>query len=315
MDDRRVSLWAADVFSRLRRNRVVKLWAVTVGVLLWLHVKTDQVYQVVVPLPLEVETSGRYVPASDLPEQVLVRFQGTGKQLLIHSFRQKMVVHPEITRVGLITIELSVDDVVNRGAVPVRAVGIVPPRSIVAEFDYAAERLVPVEARLGLGILPGHTTVGPVAVTPGSVSVKGPRRVVRSLQSVATDSLLQDGVNGPIDQKLALITNPGSNITYTPKEVRVRVDVQGMLERRIEGIPIKLLYNYGRRVRLQPSVCAVDVVGGSEWVAGLSAADFKATIDYRRRHREGTRRLAPEIGTPPDVRVIKIYPETFLLVE
>ena len=164
----------------LRRNWPLKVASFIVGFTLWLHVKTDQTYERVVSLPLEIkEPSGRFVVSNEVPRTVQVRISGSGKQILVGLRHARVVLKPRVNRPESLTMDISTDDVQgldpNHGIV---VTNIEEPRSLLLDFDFLEMREAQVIPRVGIGVKPGYTVVGDVRVDPPIVRLGGPRNVI-----------------------------------------------------------------------------------------------------------------------------------------
>lgn len=306
-----MSLW-----TPLRSHWPIKFGAIIVGVILWLHVKTDQTYERVVSLPLHVTETGRFVVANELPATVGVRIMGTGKDLLFRKHHGRVVVKPRVSGREPITVDLSTDQIEGIDeASGFAVVEIVSPQSILLDFDYFDTREVPVVPRVGIKPRPGYTVVGRVTSEPRGVRVSGPRRYVREVESLPTDSLVVTDVAGPVEQVVGFEMPESRNLAATPDQVTVRAKVQVLLERRFADVPVVLTHvPRGVRVQVVPERVTVDVIGGDEVVGAMSDESVTVELDYRQRFRKGLDDLALTATLPEHVRLVRMDPTSASII-
>ena len=304
-------------WKALRSNWSVKLAALLIGVVLWAHVKTDQRYEHVVPFPLAVsDASGRFVVANKIPDHVGVTVTGTGKELIFGSHRGRVVLRPRISRREAVTVDIGLQSVegLDQDA-GIELVDIESPRSVVLEFDYLETRELDVSHRVHFGLEPGYTIVGDIRVDPPTVRVGGPRRFVRQLTSVSTDSLTLAGVSENVEVSVPVHLDPDLNLTATPAEVTVSANVQVLLERRLRDLPIAVTRTRrGVVARAMPETATLDVIGGADVVGALGPSDITVELDYRQRFDHGLDDLPLLVRLPDDVRLVRIVPKTANLV-
>jgi hypothetical protein len=301
----------------LRSNLSLKLGALVVGLVLWLHVKTDQTYESVISVPFQVaEASGRFIVANDVPSTVEIRIAGSGKNLLFRRHHARVLVRPYLTQREAITVDLSSDQI--EGIEPnsgFEVIGVESPRSVLLDFDYFDTREVPVIPRVGITTRPGYSVVGRPHTEPKTVRLGGPRRYVRELESVDTDSITLVDVASDVNQSVAVAAPEGKHLEPSPDHVAVRAEVQVLLERRFSDVPVTISHvPRGVRAEVIPNTVAVDVTGGDQLVSSLSAKDFAVEVDYRQRFEKGLDDLPLAARLPKYVTLVRISPPTASLV-
>ena len=305
------------ILSTIKRNWFIKLGALLVALALWVHAKTNEGYDRIISLPLQVsEASGRFVAANSIPDRIDVRVHGTGKDLLFYSGRGRVDVSLNVASRQVVTVEPSLEDVRGFTASDhVALIGIESPASFVADMDFLDSRQVPVVSAARVQLRAGYTQVGPVRCDPPVIHIRGPRRFVREVASVRTDTVLVADRHADLDMEVHVLPPPGLNIQLAPQRVRVRADIQPLLERRFEDVAVVVRRAPSRvRARTVPETVTVDVVGGSDVIRALTAEDVHVELDYRRRFEMGLDDLPLDVQLPEHVRLVRVQPQTASLI-
>jgi hypothetical protein len=287
------------------------------GVGLWFHVKTDLSYEHIISVPLNVaEKTGRFVAANAIPGSVRVRIRGTGKNLLYLPHRWRFEVAPRVRKHGTISVDITPADArgfeIGSG---IEFVGVESPRSVLLDFDFNDTREVSVVPGLSVVPPPGYVVVGGITCYPRRVRISGPRRYVRGASSVRTDSLVKSGVREPVSLSMAVVLPPGVNMASTPDRVKLHVDVQPLLERRFEDVPVIVKHTPGGAdVKTVPSVVTVDVVGGRRIIDALKRDEVKVSLDYHERFTKGLDDLPLKVDLPEYVSLVRAVPSKASLV-
>ena len=303
--------------SLIRRNWPVKLGALVLGLALWMHVKTNQSYDRILQVPLDVsEVSDRFVVANETPDFVNVRVHGSGKDLLFLEGQGRLELKLDVNQREILTVEPRRQDIKGIGAGnAVEVVRIESPRSLVLDFDYLDTREVQVFPRVAIKLAPGFTQVGDVACSPLNVRVSGPRRYVRDVTSVVTDSVRMTDVDGDVDMQVTVKPPDGIGMVVTPQRVRVQATVQPLLERRLEEVPIEIIRApRGVDASTAPETVTVDLIGGSGVVSDVTLADVSVTLNYRARYEVGLDDIPLEVEVPENVELVRVIPPTASLV-
>jgi YbbR domain-containing protein len=302
-----------NLLQAFRHNWYLKTASIIVGLTLWLHVKTDQTYERAVLLPLEIaEPTGRFVVSNEIPQTIQVRISGTGKQLLLGLRRGRVVLKPRVRQPESLTVEITPSDV--EGIDPnsgISVTSIDQPRALLLEFDFLETREARVVPRIGVQLRAGYVVVGGIRSDPATVLLGGPQDFIRGITSVFTDSVLLTGISADVDELVTLDLPPDAGVIARPDTVRIRANVQPLLERRFTDIPIRVV-NLPRslRVRVNPVSLTIDISGGERLVNTITGEAFSAEIDYTQVAQSGIFDLPITVSAPEGVSVAKLTPAT-----
>ncbi len=304
--------------NALLSNPGAKIFALLLAILVWLHVVTGRSYEWQFQVPLRIKSiPKKMVIANELPEKIDVRFFGQGRQLLRvpHS---KTAVELKITsrRTAPREHQLSPLNVDIPNGLKVEPREIVEPKAVTVELNKLITKKVKVIPHVHLQLANGYVQVGPIKVSPERVTISGPQKSLRRVYSLSLDSLSFSRIKRSISRSETVILPEGVNVTCSPSEVNLFIDIQALGERWIKDIPVKLRYlPKGRKARIEPSTVNLKVEGGIELLATLTPKDISAYIDYRRVKKRKKAEL-PAIISPKiaGVKWIEARPERFTVV-
>jgi hypothetical protein len=222
--ERALSIWKKIVHAVTWRFPV-KFSALALALSLWVMVSAEEQTEAWVNVKVQIITDSSVSLTSDIPDvQALVG--GRGRELL-----KLYTSGPAIRRVvgpdtpNEVTVDLRPGDVIIPANADVR-VRDVTPRSITLDFDVTEQRYLPVRALVHVTTDSGMRITSGPRVLPGSVLVKGPRRVVRGLGSITTAPLNIFVHDTDIIRSVKIDTTGLGVTAVTPSEVRVQVTAE-----------------------------------------------------------------------------------------
>ena len=288
--------------AALLENWPYKLAAFALALLLWFNVTSDeqQPQAVATRLEITVEDSGWVLV--DAPDEVSTTFQGRRGDLLGFSFDppvlRKVVeaVTDTVMRVDLSPQDVTADDQIQARPISVQ------PSAVEARFERVVDRRIPVRVDVQATAASGHALVGSPQVRPESVTVRGARSQVRSLDEVSTEAIVLEDVEETVTRELALrLPSDRSTLRLDSARVLVTVTVDSLVERRLT-VPVHLRGG-GSGLRSQPPAVAVTVRGPRRVLGDLSADDVTAAVDVPPGEPGGAdpRRLPVQVTLPEGV--------------
>jgi len=298
-------------------NLAIKIGALLIALFLWFHAVTEQEYEVKREVPIQIiGTPGDLILSQPAPEEASIRLRGKGKQLIIPYFSPVRVLVPAAgAEKGSLTVSLSGENVDITHGNGTALTDIVSPRRLDLTFDTLVRKQVPVQSRIILEPLDGYVQVGPITFSPDSVLVTGPAQFVHSIASVQTDSLTYSGIKEPVVDQVHLVDPEGFNVTYIPHQIEARSQIQRLVQRTVEGIPVTLTnIPRGLSAHLEPGTLSVTISGGEDFLETLTKDSFSAFADYGRARRRADTRINARINLPPEVELISASPQTFKVV-
>jgi YbbR domain-containing protein len=164
--------------------------------------------------------------------------------------------------------------------------------------------------------VPGYTVVQPWHLAPDSVTISGPEKSVRRVDSVLTIRREFTNVQQRISQRLALQPFPHEQrLRLSVDEVHFFADVQKLIEVTLHEIPVEV-QNAPSHLKIAPvpSTLSLTVEGGEQLLLNLKREDIAAYIDFARIRGSETEGHPAYIRTPEGVRYRDVKPAFFKLI-
>lgn len=289
----------------LLENFWLKLAAVAMGLLLWLHVATEKIYNHEVRLPIaDIVLDDSLTLANMPPDSITIMVSAKGKQLLRQTWRDYGVrIHALSYGVGRHTLGLSpANTSLAVGGSRVAIDGVISPTSISLLVDQVAARPVAVKVGMTISTDEGFAVSRVLEPVPSEVILRGAESLVRRIDSVETVPREVTGVRNDLSLMLPLVKPRGYKVSLEPDTVVADVQVVAIKTRVFENIPV-VVYNVpaGKQVAIHPQVVNVELTGPPEDIDLLNRNTLVASVDYRRRDTNG---VAPiKIDVPSNFRV------------
>ncbi len=293
------------------RNVHIVLATTFFAVLLWLSVSLSDQYQVHVHVPVIVQNvpPGRAL-SSPLPRDVRVTLNDYGWRLAKAVWGAQVEWAIDVSLLPSQHRALTVRDLSEQlgsrfGLKPLSMM----PDSIYIMLDTVETKRVAVVPRYSATFREGYGQIGPASVLPESVTVHGARRVIRPLQAWPTAFRQFDQLRQSVDLLVPLADTAGL-LDFTPREVRLRLDVQQFAEKTFAHVPVELTsVPSHREVLLSSPYVDIVVRGGIDQLALVQPTSIRATIDYRVIIADTSGMVQPEVSVPLGLRAVRVTPE------
>jgi YbbR domain-containing protein len=285
-------------------NLGLKLFALLLAVLLYVHVYTDRTDEETLYFPLVLEQLPDSLSlASEAPATVGVRLRGTGKQL----WRLRILKPP--VRVSLAAVtpgtfqrSLGPADVPLTGAGDMTIVGMVDPSEVRVDVARRAVRRVPIDVPITGLPARGLVVSGRVQITPATARVTGPASWVARQETLRTEPVSIAGRRDTLQFVQALIAPPPW-AHIAPGSVFVRVPIEAGEERALT-LPIEVRGIRGElRADTHPTALAATWRGPASLAGAIDARNDRAVVDAGRRGR-GPWTLRVVIEGPDAARLV-----------
>jgi hypothetical protein len=286
--------------------------ALVFGILAWTVVNLKEHFVVSLRAPVEVyDIPDGWAVSTPLPSTVEVKVRGEGWPLAGVLFgrsprlRFSMNGRPGGTRVFLRA------DVADQIALPEGVVLVdLKPDSLRVELDRAISKRVPVDLSLIPTFRDGYGQVGPMSVSPDSVTVTGAESVLRGIRSWKTERAAFEDLKSPVEERIQLAPAGKYAIALSAREVKVSINVEPFAERILAGLPIEPKDLPGdREIIFLPPRIDVTVRAGIKQLAALQRSDLKASASYTHILADSTGTVQVDIECPQGVQIVLRQPE------
>jgi YbbR domain-containing protein len=302
--------------EQLFDNFWLKLGAILLACLLWLHASTDKMYEYTFNYNLKlVDLSPELILAEPVPASAEVKINGKGKELLklLFSKERTLKINAQKFSSGEIELPLRKEMISIPEGLNLSIVDIDSPKTLKVNLQKVEGKKVPVISQLRFLPQEGYFQKGKVKFTPGEIKITGPSENVEKISYILSrEEEFQDlkkSLSGTID----LIPPPFFNVRFIPKMVDFSAEIEKGEKRTLENLPVKLI-NPPRvkKVLLDPKTASLEVLGEKETLDELTPEKIKINIDCSGL-KSGKVRLSPQIQLPEDIILIKAEPDSFSL--
>ena len=205
----------------LFRNWPLKVGALTLSTILWVYVAAEQPTSKFIDVQVELDLPPELALARPAP-QVRAAVTGPWREVT-KLYDSPLIVHlavpasagPPRWQAVLVPSDIQVP---HEARVTIQDV---EPRGIELDIDRVVRRDVPVAVRATVEPEAGFALVRPVAVTPATVRISGPRALVAAVDSFMTEAIEIRGVTGPFERVVPLDTVGHALLRVSPREVTV----------------------------------------------------------------------------------------------
>ncbi len=298
------------------KNIWIKILALLVGCVLWLHVATEQEFEHTFKYPLLVEgLPNEYVLGAPLPDSVEVLLKGRGKDLIKLLFSDGEVA---IDASGFKYSERYIEPSHLNLRIPeidYEFLGYVKKDHIRLVIDRYTDKPVPVKSGLVLEPASGYAALeAKIQFDPPRVVVGGPENLVRTVENVYTVPETLKGLNKSTTHTVSI--NQESNlISYTPTSLSAYIEVEPLRQVTFEDIVVTVKSGKLRsNERLIPETISITFTGTEEQIEALKREKIQVFVDYVDVRTQGGQ-IRPIVVHPPSVNVVSLNPEYFTIQE
>jgi YbbR domain-containing protein len=301
----------------LQDNFRIKVGMFSLAILLWFLVVTEKTYDYTFNIPIaSVGLKKDRTLARPIPTTARVRFHARGRELL-----RLIYVNKPYLRLDLETIPRNriikpkSDMVIIPGGLIISPIEIITPDSIPIQLDDYTQMTLPVEPILQLELTPGYVLVGQPIVEPSTAEVSGPEKAVADLKKVTTELIVREDLKHTIEVPARLVVPEEYGIETNPEIVKVRLRVERLGERSMEGVAITTRsVPSGRELITEPTEVKVQVSGAVSLLAKMQSDDLKAWVDYGDMAQMRPGWLKVHVQAPDGIEVRSVTPASSRVV-
>jgi YbbR domain-containing protein len=289
----------------LTRNWNLKLSALGLAVFLWAVVRAEPTEREVlssVPVRVQVADLGWTLAAAPDPAQVQVRFAGPTRDILsLDRERASVRFMIEAVSGSDTVVQLRRDWVVVDGATGLVVQDIVPG-SVRLTFEPTSQDVVPLAVRTRGRLPRGLALAAPIGLTPSVIRVRGPARVVDSLQSIPLRVVDLSDVTASGMMEVAVDTAGLSELTFAQGTAQLGLRVEPAAEMLLPAVPVEVEGPAAAALDTEPLSLPVTVRGARGRLDGaiLDSVRIRVAADRVQDVAPGESRRVPVsvVGLP-----------------
>lgn len=169
---------------------------------------------------------------------------------------------------------------------------------------------VPVKTNLHLNYKIGYSLNENIVVTPDSITIQGPEKIINTIFEVATHEKVLKNISKNINEELYIINKQKDSVTYSNNIVKITGKVEKFTEDTKE-IPLQIINNFKNKINVFPKEVMVTYTVSVSEFSTLKKDDFKVVVDYNEFKKDSLLTyLTPQIiHKPTGVKRVKITPQ------
>lgn len=183
----------------------------------------------------------------------------------------------------------------------------ISPQVLTFIFDSLAVKNVPVEVDIKTEFKPQFYQNGKIITQPDSIQITGPALMLDTIQSLNTQNLEIKNIDSDIERTVKILHPENTNISK--EKVLVKIPVERFTEKEIT-VPVQVRNKpEDLNIKLFPAQVKVSFLVGLSEYENITAADFKAFVDYNEADYD-TETLEINIESEPSfIQMLRISPQ------
>lgn len=169
---------------------------------------------------------------------------------------------------------------------------------------------VPVKVNLHLNYKIGYSLNENILVTPDSITIQGPEKIINTIFEVATHERELKNISKDIEEEIYLINKQQDSVVYSNNTVKITGKVEKFTEDTKE-IPLQIINSLKNKINVFPKEVTVTYTVAVSKFSTLKKDDFKVVVDYNEFKKDSSLTyLTPQIiHKPTGVKRVKITPQ------
>ena len=283
----------------------LKIIALILGLLIWLHVATEKVYNYQLLLPVEeVSLDSDLALSQPPPDSLMTIVSATGKQLLRQKWRERglRIIATQFAP-GHHQLRLSTSNTfLVTPSSDVSLDEVIFPTTVMVHVDRRAEVQVKIVPDIISEPDEGFA-ISEISVTePTEVTLTGPQSVIGRITEVSTERKELPGLRNNLTLRLALALPNAYGVRLFPDSATIMVRVVPVKTRVFDQVPV-VIYNSppNQEVTVEPAAIRIELTGPPSEIDLLNVNALIASADYNLI--DSTNRTTLKIDCPPRFRV------------
>ncbi len=175
------------------------------------------------------------------------------------------------------------------------------------QLDVNLEKKIPIRLNKNIKYAQGYGSDKGVELSPDSIRISGPERIVDNIQYMTTKPLHLDGLNTDYTATLALeIDTFPETLKITPDNIEARIVVSKFTEGSQE-IPITLInVPEGKEIKIFPKVVKIVYRVGLDKYKEINQRDFKVIADYNKVSSDSSYLIVELVDIPTSIHDVRL---------
>lgn len=298
------------MWKRIFENIWLKLGALFLALLLWFHVITDRPHEHTFFCDLRVvNVPDNLIIYEEIPREVRFLVEGKGKTLIRLFLSQKgeLIIDGTDFKAREINYQIKPEEI-RLPTENLEVKEITSPKKFKIKLDYFRKKKVKVIPQIVINPEDDFLFFGDIKLQPEEVVLEGPRRFVRTISSVLTESRVIEGAKEPVSESVDLIPPEGFNVRCEPKKVNFFANVQQGVKREMMVKIANLNSTSGKNIRINPDHVSLTLLGEEKKINLLKPEEVVVTLDLK--SAKGKYKFPPIIKLPPQIKLISVKPDS-----
>jgi YbbR domain-containing protein len=294
----------------MKKNIYIIIITVVFSALLWGSISLSNNYITTVELPIRITNFPEgYATATRIPDKIDIKVRGQGWKILYLNLNADAEYRISSGRErGRRFVNLYNYVLENQWLTSGVDVISINPDTLSFMVERVEEKRVKVRPDLKLSYRRGYGLADNVRVQPDSVTIFAPVSILKDIDEIPTSRMELTNLDTRTSREITLQSFPG--VVFPENNVTVNLDVQRILEKSFENIPVEVRDIPGDRdVMLLPGKITVGIRGGIDVIAKIKPEDFTAYVHFRDVVLDTLGSISPRITYPDNTEFIFVKPE------
>lgn len=294
----------------MKKNFHIVVISVIFSIILWVSISLSNDYYATFKIPLKVVNfPPGYTTGTDIPNFISVKLKGQGWKLIsFYIARESDYIISAGKEKGKRVVNLTNYLTDNKWLSSDVDVIDITPDTLSFNLEKIISKKVPIIPNLNLEFKDGYGLASPIRVYPESTTVYGPVDKIRKMRAASTADAKLSNLDQKIEKNVLLANVP--DISYEKSYVTVGLDVQKIVQKNFDGIPVRVIdVPNDRQVLLLPNQITIGLRGGVDVLAKLAGYNFNAHVTYRDVILDTLGSVRPKITIPENTDLIYTKPE------
>lgn len=184
----------------------------------------------------------------------------------------------------------------------------ITPKVISFVFDSLATKTVPVKANIQTVFKPQFYLNGLIGFEPESIRISGPASILDTIRFLKTEFHKITDIDATIEKPVRILHPENTNIAK--KTVTLKIPVERYTEKEIY-LPVEVKNKpEDATIKLFPSEVQISFLVGMSEYENITAADFKAFVDYSQTSDDSETLEVKIESKPPFIQMLRISPQS-----